>query len=67
MQQQLGDQFSELAANENYMKTMRQQVLNRLIDEALLDQYARELGLNISDDREAGYLPDPGFPCGWQI
>jgi hypothetical protein len=23
------------------MKTMRQQVLNRLIDEALLDQYAR--------------------------
>lgn len=51
MQQQLGDQFSELAANENYMKTMRQQVLNRLIDEALLDQYARELGLNISDDQ----------------
>jgi peptidyl-prolyl cis-trans isomerase D len=43
MQQQLGDQFSELAANENYMKTMRQQVLNRLIDESLLDQYAREL------------------------
>ena len=51
MQQQLGDQFSELAANENYMKTMRQQVLNRLIDEALLYQYARELGLNISDDQ----------------
>ena len=51
MQQQLGDQFSELAATENYMKTMRQQVLNRLIDEALLDQYARELGLNISDDQ----------------
>ena len=51
MQQQLGDQFSELAANENYMKTMRQQVLNRLIDEALLDQYARELGLSISDDQ----------------
>ena len=51
MQQQLGDQFSELAANENYMKTMRQQVLNRLIDESLLDQYARELGLSISDDQ----------------
>ena len=51
MQQQLGDQFSELAANENYMKTMRQQVLNRLIDESLLDQYARELGLSISDEQ----------------
>lgn len=51
MQQQLGDQFSELAANEGYMKNLRQQTLNRLIDEALLDQYARELGLNISDDQ----------------
>ncbi|WP_374256502.1 peptidylprolyl isomerase [Yokenella regensburgei] len=49
MQQQLGDNFSELASNPNYMKSMRQQVLNRLIDESLLDQYARELGLGISD------------------
>lgn len=51
MQQQLGDRFSELAGNENYMKAMRQQVLNRLIDEALLDQYARKLGLSISDEQ----------------
>ncbi|MBB1200372.1 peptidylprolyl isomerase [Enterobacteriaceae bacterium 89] len=50
-QQQMGDQFSELAANENYMKSMRQQVLNRLIDEALLDQYAKHLKLGISDDQ----------------
>ncbi|MGP3590202.1 peptidylprolyl isomerase [Vagococcus sp. WN89Y] len=49
MAQQLGDQFSELASNENYMKAMRQQVLNRMIDEALLDQYAKNLGLGISD------------------
>ncbi|ESE34402.1 peptidyl-prolyl cis-trans isomerase D [Escherichia coli A25922R] len=47
MQQQLGDQYSELAANEGYMKTLRQQVLNRLIDE----QYARELKLGISDEQ----------------
>lgn len=51
MQQQLGEQFSELAANESYMKTLRQQTLNRLIDEALLDQYSRELKLNISDEQ----------------
>ena len=51
MQQQMGDQFSELAANENYIKTMRQQVLSRLVDEALLDQYAKELGLGISDEQ----------------
>ncbi|POT58391.1 peptidylprolyl isomerase [Citrobacter amalonaticus] len=51
MQQQLGDQYSELAANEGYMRTLRQQTLNRLIDEALLDQYARELNLGISDEQ----------------
>ncbi|WLI78807.1 peptidylprolyl isomerase [Kosakonia sp. H02] len=51
MAQQLGDQFSELAANENYMKSVRQQVLNRLIDEALLDQYAKKLDLGISDEQ----------------
>jgi peptidyl-prolyl cis-trans isomerase D len=51
MQQQLGEQFSELAANENYIKSMRQQVLNRLIDEALLDQYAKQLHLGISDEQ----------------
>lgn len=51
MAQQLGDQFSELAANENYMKSVRQQVLNRMIDEALLDQYAKKLNLGISDEQ----------------
>ena len=51
MQQQMGDRFSELAGNENYIKTMRQQVLSRLVDEALLDQYAKSLGLSISDDQ----------------
>ncbi|EMH4164111.1 peptidylprolyl isomerase [Pluralibacter gergoviae] len=50
-QQQMGESFSALAANENYIKSMRQQVLNRLIDEALLDQYAKSLGLSVSDDQ----------------
>ncbi|KEA52197.1 molecular chaperone [Mangrovibacter sp. MFB070] len=51
LQQQLGDQYSVLAANEGYMQEMRQQVLQRLIDEALIDQYAKHLGLSISDDQ----------------
>lgn len=51
MQQQLGDQFSELAANEGYMKTLRQQTLNRLIDEALLDQYAKNSALALAMSR----------------
>ena len=62
MQQQLGDQFSELAANEGYMKTLRQQVLNRLVDEALLDQYSRELKLSISDEQvKQAILSTPAF------
>ncbi|QLY62097.1 peptidylprolyl isomerase [Citrobacter freundii] len=62
MQQQLGDQFSELAANEGYMKTLRQQVLNRLVDEALLDQYSRELKLSISDEQvKQTILSTPAF------
>lgn len=50
-QQQLGDRFSELAGNDGYMSAMRQQVLQRAIDEVLLNQYAKELGLNISDEQ----------------
>ncbi|KKZ18333.1 molecular chaperone [Serratia marcescens] len=51
MQQQLGDQFSALAGNEGYMQQMRRQVLSQLIDNMLLDQYAKKLGLAVSDDQ----------------
>ncbi|MEL5475336.1 peptidylprolyl isomerase [Serratia marcescens] len=51
MQQQLGDQFSALAGNEGYMQQMRRQVLSQLIDNMLLDQYAKTLGLAVSDDQ----------------
>ena len=62
MQQQLGDQFSALAANESYMKGMRQQVLQRMIDETLLDQYAKKLGLGISDEQvKQAIFKQPAF------
>ncbi len=51
MQQQLGDQFSELAGNEGYMQQLRRQVLSQLIDKTLLDQYAKKLGLSVSDEQ----------------
>ena len=66
MQQQLGDQFSALAGNEGYMQQMRQQVLSQLIDNTLLDQYAKKLGLNASDEqvkdaiRKAPYFQTDG-------
>ena len=62
MQQQLGDQFSELAANEGYMKTLRQRTLNRLIDEALLDQYAKNWVWVSAMSRLKSHLLDSGFP-----
>jgi peptidyl-prolyl cis-trans isomerase D len=61
-QQQLGEQFSIMAANEGYMKQMRQQVLSRLIDEALMDQYAKHLGLGISDEQiKLAIFKEPAF------
>lgn len=62
MQQQLGDQYSELAANEGYMKNLRQQTLNRLIDEALLDQYAKNWVWASAMSRLKSHLLDAGFP-----
>ncbi|WP_343552229.1 peptidylprolyl isomerase [Pantoea sp.] len=50
-QQMLGDQFSQLASNEGYMQQMRQQALSQLIDQALLDQYIKDLHIGISDDQ----------------
>jgi len=50
-QQQLGDRFAELAGSEGYLQQMRQQVLSQIVDSVLLDQYAKKLGLAISDDQ----------------
>ena len=61
-QQQMGEQFSELAANEGYMQALRRQVLNQLVDEALLDQYAKTLGLTISDEQiRTAIFTQPAF------
>ncbi|NRN27794.1 peptidylprolyl isomerase [Photorhabdus heterorhabditis] len=51
LQEQLGDQFSVLASNEQSMKQIRSQALERLVNNALIDQYSRELGLSASDEQ----------------
>ncbi|CAQ85501.1 MULTISPECIES: peptidylprolyl isomerase [Photorhabdus] len=51
LQEQLGDKFSVLASNEQSMKQIRSQVLERLINNALIDQYSQELGLSASDEQ----------------
>jgi peptidyl-prolyl cis-trans isomerase D len=38
MESQMGESFSQLAANPDYMKQFRRGVLDRLIDQALIRQ-----------------------------
>ena len=49
LQEYLGDKFSEVASNEESMKLLRNQALDSLINNQLINQYANELGLSASD------------------
>lgn len=49
MEAQLGDTFTQLAANSEYLKSFREGVLQRLINDKLMDQKVRELGIRVSD------------------
>lgn len=51
LQEQLGEQYSVFADNPDYMKQLRQDVLSNLIDQTLLEQYAKELGLSIDAEQ----------------
>lgn len=61
-QQQLGEQFSQLAGNPAYLQQIRQQALSQLVDEALLTGYANDLKLAISDDQiKQAIFSQPAF------
>lgn len=49
MEAQLGDAFSQLAANSEYLDSFRENVLNRLINDKLLEQKSQNLGIRVSD------------------
>ncbi len=62
LEQQLGDMYNALASNENYMASVRQSVLDRLIADKLIDQTAVELGLTVSDAQiKSAILNEPAF------
>lgn len=50
-QDQLGDQLTEISNNEQSIKIMQNQALERLIKVTLLNQYSNQLGLTASDDQ----------------
>ncbi|KJY85228.1 peptidylprolyl isomerase [Vibrio galatheae] len=49
MQAQLGDYFSNLLADPSYVETFRKSVLDRMVNDLLLEQHAESLGLRVSD------------------
>lgn len=50
MEEQLGEFFNTLAADEAYMRDFRQSVLERLIEDRLATQFAHEQGFRPGDD-----------------
>ncbi|MGP8308748.1 peptidylprolyl isomerase [Vibrio sp. YIC-376] len=51
MQAQLGDYFAQMLADPAYVESFRKSVLDRMINDVLLDQQAEALGLRISDEQ----------------
>ncbi|MEZ8288772.1 peptidylprolyl isomerase [Vibrio sp. 10N.237.312.B06] len=51
MQSQLGDYFAQMLADPTYVESFRKSVLDRMINDVLLEQQAESLGLRISDSQ----------------
>lgn len=51
MQSQLGDYFAQMLADPAYVESFRKSVLDRMINDVLLEQQAESLGLRISDSQ----------------
>ena len=51
MQQQLGDYFSNLLSDPSYVASFRKSVLDRMINDELIQQHAQSLGLTVSDSQ----------------
>lgn len=51
MQQQAGEVFTALMGNPDYVQRFRQNILDRMVNDVLIEQKAAELGLRASDDQ----------------
>ncbi|PSW20998.1 peptidylprolyl isomerase [Photobacterium sanctipauli] len=51
MQAQLGDYFSTLMGDPAYVQQFRRSVLDRMVNDVLIEQRANDLGLRISDEQ----------------
>lgn len=68
LEQQLGEMYGTLAADDNYLASVKQSVLERLVAEKLLDQSASELGLRVSDEQiKTAIMTEPAFQTNGQF
>ena len=68
MESQLGELFSQLAANPEYLSNFRRQILERLVSEELLNQFATDSGMRVSDeDVKRAIMETPAFQLGGQF
>jgi len=68
LEQQLGEMFAALSADEQYLASVKQSVLERLVAEKLLDQTATELGLRVSDAQiKNAIMTEPAFQTDGQF
>jgi len=51
MQQQFGEMFENLAADQTYMANFRNGIVDNLINERLVDQNSENLAIRVSDER----------------
>ncbi|MCU8009265.1 SurA N-terminal domain-containing protein [Shewanella sp. SM87] len=62
MEQQLGEMFAALSADEKYLQSIKQSVLERLVADKLIDQAAKAIGLRVSDEQiVAAMRAEPAF------
>lgn len=68
MEQQLGEMFAALSADEKYLESIKQSVLERLVADKLIDQAAVTMGLRVSDEQiKAAILAEPAFQTDGQF
>lgn len=62
MEQQLGEMFAALSADERYLESIKQSVLERLVADKLIDKAAAAMGLRVSDEQIiAAIKSEPAF------
>src|SRR5699024_7309139 len=59
---QMGDKFAAVADSAEFTNSLRHSVLDRLIDDELLRQYSKELGLGVGDEAiKQAIVMNPAF------